>query len=73
MSDAHVRVIYEIRAVLKELHPTLKRLREIENKNPSPACLKARRHMDDHNVEVEKMIGMCEELSKLLWFEGREK
>lgn len=73
MCEGHVRVLSEIRTILKELQPTLKKLREIENKNAHSARLNARRQRDRYSAEVATVVGMCEELSELLWFEGREK
>jgi len=71
MCEAHVRVLCEIRNLLKEMQPTLARLR---NRNYSKYSYGRhhllKRHL--HKADVEEMIRMCEELSNLLWFEGRD-
>ena len=71
MCEAHVRVLCEIRNLLKEMQPTLARLR---NRNDS-RYFHSRHHLLKrhlHKADVEEMIRMCEELSNLLWFEGRD-
>jgi len=71
MSEAHVRVLCEIRNLLKEMQPTLARLRSGNNSKYS----RGRHHLPKrhlHKADVEEMIRMCEELSNTLWFEGRD-
>ena len=71
MAEAHVRVICEIRNILKEMQPTLARLRHSNN----AMHLRGRHSLVKklwRDVDVENMIQMCEELSNTLWFEGRD-
>ena len=71
MCEAHARVLCEIRNILKEMRPTLVRLRDsngakhLQGRHPL-----VKKHQRD--VDVENMIEMCEELSRTLWFEEKD-
>lgn len=72
MCEAHVRVLHEIRSVLKGLQPTLKNLRGMQPSRVTTSRGDPRRRRNGCSADVERLIEMCEEVSDLLWVKGTD-
>jgi hypothetical protein len=66
MCEAHVRVLYEIRCVLRDLQPTLRALREVQGSHFTVPRYASRRSTFEYVKNTQRLIEMCEELSELL-------
>ena len=72
MSDAHVRVLYEVRSILSDLQPTLRNLRRAQKSRVTDSRGDPQRRRKEYNPEVERLIEICEEVSELLWVKGTD-
>jgi hypothetical protein len=67
MGDGHVRVLHEVRSLLKDLRPTIRNLRSLGGAGPLDFTTASRRKKGMFYAEVERLLSLCEELSELLW------